>query len=69
MSHHINITRIKAVARALSSLNETVVFVGGDRFAEWLSDPDFLEGLTTHLDTHTAHQQVQRITSLLKSNF
>lgn len=29
MSHHTNITRIKAVANALSTLNEKVVFIGG----------------------------------------
>jgi hypothetical protein len=29
MSHHINIVRIKAVANALDSLREKVVFVGG----------------------------------------
>lgn len=29
MNHHLNITRIKAVANALDGLNEKVVFVGG----------------------------------------
>lgn len=29
MSHHVNIVRIKAVANALDTLKEKVVFVGG----------------------------------------
>lgn len=29
INHHINITRIKAVAQAFNRLNEKVVFVGG----------------------------------------
>jgi len=29
MSHHINITRIKAISRILKSIKKDVVFVGG----------------------------------------
>lgn len=39
MNHHINIVRVKAVANALDSLNEKVVFVGGATVSLYATRP------------------------------
>jgi predicted nucleotidyltransferase len=39
MSHHINTVRIKAIASALDSLNEKVVFVGGATLSLYADQP------------------------------
>lgn len=39
MSHHINLVRLRAVANALSELNEKVVFVGGATISLYADDP------------------------------
>ena len=41
MSHHINLTRIKAVANALDNLNEKIVFVGGATISFYPDRPVF----------------------------
>jgi len=40
MSHHINIVRIKAVARSLRELNEEVVFIGGAAVSLYIEHPE-----------------------------
>jgi len=43
MSHHTNVVRIKAVARALQELNEQVVFIGGAVVSLYVDKPDRID--------------------------
>lgn len=47
MSHHINLVRLRAVANALSELNEKVVFVGGATISLYADDPAAVESRPT----------------------
>lgn len=47
MSHHINLVRLRAVANALSELNDKVVFVGGATVSLYADDPAAAEARPT----------------------
>ncbi len=43
MSHHINLTRIKGVAHALSDLKDEIAFVGGATVSLYVDTPEYIE--------------------------
>lgn len=43
MSHHINLTRIKGVANALSDLKDEIAFVGGATVSLYADTPEYIE--------------------------
>lgn len=52
---------------ALVNAPENVKNYLKEEFKKWLDDPDFLEGLTVHLNYHTVNSQVSRIKSIMNS--
>ena len=67
MSHHINLTRIKGVANALSDLENEIAFVGGATVSLYADTPEYVEVRPTddidvlvEILTYNAYTQLQQ---------